>query len=160
MNKADFFGQVQTFLNQTNKLDLYVVIFGVNRWRSEPQAAAQVILSQIRILASSPTSARKFLVMDMILLGLHDLSRGVNCTGAGEGVDGKPRGPALTVAFAEFARIWDGVFDGSPGFEPFGYVSTDACITDCSITFCGTDEICDDPDHCFYYIPGLVSPPV
>ncbi len=137
------------------------------------QAAAQVILSQIRILASSPTSARKFLVTDVygrgthttagdamvqtIFSGLHDLSRGINSTGAGEGIDGKPPGPQLTFAFAEFARIWDGVLDGTPGFEAFGYVSTDACITDCSITFCGTDGMCSDPDHFFYYIPGCVS---
>ena len=126
----------------------------------------------MRILASSPTSARNFLVTDVygrgthtsagdamvqtIFSGLHDLSRGINSTGAGEGLNGKPLGPRLTVAFAEFARIWDGVLDGTPGFEAFGYVSTDACVTDCSITFCGTDGMCSDPDHYFYYIPGCV----
>ena len=136
------------------------------------QAAAQVILAQMRILASAPTSARNFLVTDVygrgthtaagdamvqtIFSGLHDLSRGINSTGAGEGLNGKPLGPRLTVAFAEFARIWDGVLDGTPGFQAFGYVSTDACITDCSITFCGTDGMCSDPDHYFYYIPGCV----
>ncbi|KAI1782982.1 hypothetical protein LXA43DRAFT_1103129 [Ganoderma leucocontextum] len=181
IKQVDFLGQMKTFLGQSNKLDpettLYAVFFGINDFENSKtdgeanlQAAAQVILAQIRILASSPTSARKFLLTDVygrgthtaagdamvqtIFSGLHDLSRGINSTGQGEGLDGKPLGPVLTVAFAEFARIWDGVLDGTPGFEAFGYVSTDACITDCSSTFCGTDGMCDDPDHFFYYIPG------
>ncbi|EJF57074.1 hypothetical protein DICSQDRAFT_112285 [Dichomitus squalens LYAD-421 SS1] len=181
VKKVDFLGQMQTFLNQSNDLDpettLYIVFFGINDYEDSKtdgeanlQAAAQVILSQIRILASAPTSARSFLVTDVygrgthtsagdamvqtIFSGLSDLNRGINSTGNGEGLNGKPPGPALKVAFAEFARIWDGVLDGSPGFEAFGYTSTDACIVDCSDTFCSTDGMCDDPDHYFYYIPG------
>ena len=131
-----------------------------------------MILSQIRILASAPTSARSFLVTDVygrgthtaagdamvqtIFSGLSDLHRGINSTGNGEGLNGNPPGPKLKVAFAEFARIWDGVLDGPPGYQAFGYVSTDACIVDCSDTFCSTDGMCDDPDHYFYYIPGCV----
>ena len=127
--------------------------------------AAEVILEQIRILASAPTNGRAFLVTDVygrgthtptgdafvqtIFSGLNDLHQGINSTG-----DGSSDGPKLRVAFVEFARIWDGVLDGPPGYAAFGYVSTDACITDCSSTFCSTDGMCDDPDHYFYYIPG------
>ena len=135
--------------------------------------AAEVILEQIRILASAPTNGRAFLVADVygrgthtptgdafvqtIFSGLHDLHRGINSTGKGEAAGA---GPKLNVAFAEFSRIWDGVLGPDPGFAAFGYVSTDACIVDCSDTFCSTEGMCDDPDHYFYYIPGCVSPVV
>ena len=131
------------------------------------QAAAQVILAQIRTLADAPTHARSFLVADVygrgthtpagdafvqtVFSGLHDLHRGLNSTGNGEG---EGEGPELNVAFAEFSRIWDGVLGAGPGFEAFGYVSTDACIVNCSIELCTTEGMCDDPEHFFYYIPG------
>ncbi|TBU25767.1 hypothetical protein BD311DRAFT_763818 [Dichomitus squalens] len=184
IKKVDFLGQMVTFLNQSNTLNpestLYAVFFGINDFgdsktdgEANLQAAAQVILSQLRILASPPTNARSFLLADVYGLGTHtpagdamvqtmfsglyDLSRGINSTGHGEGMDGKPPGPALKVAFAEFSRIWDGVLGADPGYEAFGYVSTDACIVDCSIVFCSTDGMCDDPDHYFYYIPSHPS---
>ncbi len=131
------------------------------------QAAAQVILSQIRILASAPTNGRSFLVADVYgrgahtpagdafvqttFSGLHALHRGVNSTGQGES---EGEGPKLNVAFAEFARIWDGVLGEDPGYAAFGYVSTDACIVDCAQAPCQTDGMCDDPEHYFEYIPG------
>ena len=109
------------------------------------QAAARVILAQIRTLASAPTHARAFLVVDdyglgthtpagdamvqTVFSGLNDLRRGINSTGQGEGIDGKPPGPELNVAFVEFSRIWDGVLGPDPGYAAFGYISTDACIT-------------------------------
>ena len=130
------------------------------------QAAAQVILSQIRILASAPTNARAFLLADVYGLGTHtpagdafvqtvysglyDFHRGINSTGRDEG---EGEGPKLDVAFAQFSRIWDGALGADPGYAAFGYVSTDACIVDCSIEFCSTEGMCDDPDHYFYYIP-------
>ncbi|KAI0767759.1 hypothetical protein C8Q74DRAFT_1282217 [Fomes fomentarius] len=181
IKQVDFIGQMATFLNQSNDLDpestLYAIFFGINDYEnsktdgeSNLQVAAQVILSQIRILADSPTSARSFLVSDVygrgthtaagdafvqtIFSGLHDLHLGINSTGHGEA---EGEGPKLNVAFAELARIWDGVLGTDPGFEAFGYVSTDACITDCSIQLCSTDGMCDDPDHFFYYIPGHPS---
>ena len=129
--------------------------------------AAEVILEQIRILASAPTNGRAFLVADVygrgthtptgdafvqtIFSGLHDLHRGINSTG-----DGSNDGPKLRVAFSEFARIWDGVLDGPPGYAAFGYVSDGQCIS-CSPS-CSTVGMCDDPDHTFYYIPGCAPP--
>nr|VWO98163.1 Uncharacterized protein [Ganoderma boninense] len=170
---------VRTFLGQSNTLDpnstLYVIFFGINDFgdsRSDGeanlQAAAQVILSQIRILASAPTNARNILLADVyglgthtpagdamvqtVFSGLYDLHRGVNSTGHGEGVNGQAPGPALNVAFSQFSTIWDGVF-GEPGYEAFGYVSTEACIRIC----CVTTGMCDDPEHYFYYIPNHPS---
>ena len=67
--------------------------------------------------------------------------------------EGEGEGPKLDVAFAQFSRIWDGALGADPGYAAFGYVSTDACIVDCSIEFCSTEGMCDDPDHYFYYIP-------
>ncbi|KAI0752416.1 hypothetical protein C8Q80DRAFT_1097312 [Daedaleopsis nitida] len=181
IKKVDFIGQMATFLNQSNELDpestLYVVFFGINDFGDSKtdgeenlQAAARVILSQIRILASAPTNAHSFLVADVyglgthspagdafvqtVFSGLHDLHLGTNSTGHNEAAGD---GPKLNVAFAEFSRIWDGVLGPDPGFQAFGYVSTDACIVDCSIEFCGTDGMCDDPDHYFYYIPSHPS---
>ncbi|KAI0703893.1 hypothetical protein C8T65DRAFT_654550 [Cerioporus squamosus] len=177
--KVDFIGQMAAFLSQSNDLDpestLYTIFFGINDFgdsridgEANLQAAAQVILSQIRILASEPTNARSFLLADVyglgththagdafvqtIYSGLYDFHRGVNSTG-----HGAREGPKLNVAFVQFSRIWDGVLGPDPGYEAFGYVSTDACITDCSIKFCSTDGMCDDPEHHFYYIPNHPS---
>ncbi|KAI0752437.1 hypothetical protein C8Q80DRAFT_1145938 [Daedaleopsis nitida] len=181
IKKVDFIGQMATFLGQSNDLDsdstLYAIFFGINDYENSKsdgvanlQAAAQVILSQIRILASAPTNGRSFLVTDVygrgthtaagdafvqtIFSGLHDLHLGKNSTGHDEPAGA---GPKLNVAFAAFSRIWDGVLGADPGFEVFGYVSTDACITDCSSAPCQTDGMCDDPDHFFQYIPGHPS---
>ena len=131
------------------------------------QAAAQVILSQIRILAGAPTHARSFLVVDDYGLGMHtpagdafvqtvfsglgDFHRGINSTGAGEAAG---EGPKLDVAFALLSRIWDGVLGPDPGYAAFGYTSTEACIRNCSLVFCSTVGMCDDAEHYFYYIPS------
>ncbi|TFK82714.1 carbohydrate esterase family 16 protein [Polyporus arcularius HHB13444] len=179
IKQVDFIGQMTTFLNQSNDLDpettLYAVFFGINDFENSKtdgdanlQAAAQVILAQIRRLADTPTNARSFLVTDVygrgthtpagdafvqtVFSGLHELHLGINSTGHGEGA-----GPRLQVAFAAFSRIWDGVLGADPGFAAFGYVSTDACITDCSDVFCSTEGMCDDPEHFFQYIPGHPS---
>ncbi|OSC99273.1 carbohydrate esterase family 16 protein [Trametes coccinea BRFM310] len=174
IKKVDFLGQMQTFLNQSNDLDpdttLYAIFFGINDYEDSKtdgtanlQAAAQVILNQTSILASPPTNARHFLITDVygrgthtpegdamvqtIFYGLAELRANASASS----------NTTLNFAFAEFARIWDGVLDGNPGYEAFGYVSTDACIVDCTDTECTTDGMCDDPDHYFYYIPGHPS---
>ncbi|KAI8996637.1 hypothetical protein BD414DRAFT_409262 [Trametes punicea] len=191
VKKVDFIGQMNTFLNQSNHLDpettLYAIFFGINDYEDSKtdgtanlQAAAQVILSQIRTLASPPTNARSFLVTDVygrgthtpegdamvqtIFSGLADLRANFTLpdsspasASASASVPAQDDGPRLNFAFAEFARIWDGVLGPDPGYAAFGYVSTDACIVDCSIEACTTDGMCDDPDHYFYYIPGHPS---
>ena len=128
------------------------------------QAAARVILAQIRTLASAPTHARAFLIVDdyglgthtpagdafvqTIFSGLHNLRR----TSVSNGTD--IPGPPLAIAFAQLSRIWDGVLGPDPGYAAFGYASTDACIVNCSLEFCSTEGMCDDPEHYFYYIPS------
>lgn len=89
-----------------------------------------------------------------VFSGLHDLSANSSASASTEGGLRAKDTPPVKVAFAEFARIWDGVLGADPGFEAFGYVSTDACIVDCSLTRCTTDGMCDDPEHYFYYIDG------
>ncbi|CDO76317.1 Carbohydrate Esterase Family 16 protein [Trametes cinnabarina] len=174
IKKVDFLGQMQTFLNQSNHLDpdttLYAIFFGINDYEDSKtdgtanlQAAAKVILNQISILASPPTNARSFLVTDVYGRGTHTpegdamvqtIFSGLAELRANASASSKTK---LNFAFAEFARIWDGVLDGDPGYKAFGYVSTDACIVDCTIEECTTDDMCDDPDHYFYYIPGHPS---
>ncbi|KAI0816831.1 hypothetical protein BC628DRAFT_1413988 [Trametes gibbosa] len=176
IKQADFVGQVKTFLNQSNDLDpgttLYTVFFGINDYEDSKtdgttnlQAAAHVILDQISILASPPTNARSFLITDVygrgvhtptgdafvqtVFSGLHDLRTNASLAHSEYG--------PLKFAFAEFSRIWDGVLGPDPGFEAFGYASTDACIVDCSLTECTTNGMCDDPEHYFYYISGHPS---
>ncbi|KAI0649681.1 hypothetical protein C8Q79DRAFT_900650 [Trametes meyenii] len=172
IKQADFIGQMKTFLNQSNNLDpettLYAIFFGINDYEDSKtdgtanlQAAAQVILDQIRTLSSPPTNARSFLVTDVygrgthtpagdafvqsLFSGLHDLRANASSSAR------------LNFAFAEFSRIWDGVLGADPGFKAFGYVSTDACVVNCSIQECTTDGMCDDPEHYFYYIGGHPS---
>lgn len=124
------------------------------------QAAAEVILKQIRILADQPTAARSFLVVDVYGRGVH--------TPSGEsfretlflGLKGFVRGVGvsapLNVAFADFSRIWDGVLGSYPGYEAFGYTSPDWCAP-CNEYGCTTVGMCGDPEHYFYWLPGYVT---
>jgi len=58
--------------------------------------------------------------------------------------------PSLNVAFADFARIWDGVLGDDPGYKAFGYTNSSSCLTGDQ----GTVGECDDPKHYFYWIVG------
>ena len=57
----------------------------------------------------------------------------------------------LNVAFADFSRIWDGVLGPDPGYEAFGYTSTESCVIGDGKSTVGS---CDDPEHYLYWIPG------
>lgn len=123
------------------------------------QAAAQVLLEQIKILSSPPTNARNFMVLDVygrgttapsgeafkqtIYSGLSDFHTTTNST-------------KLNVSYVDFATIWDGVLGPDPGFAAFGYKSTDAC-TACTSGCSSTTGWCLDPDHYFYWISGCVK---
>jgi len=170
--KVDFLGQMQTFLNQSNQLNpettLYSIFFGINDYLASlidgdhMQAAAQVLIEQIKILAGPPTNGRAFMVLDVygrgtvapsgeafkqtIFSALNDLHIGEN-TGL----------PSLDVAYVDFSVIWDGVLGPNPGFAAFGYTSTDACTTCTEELGCTTVGECDDPAHYFYWIPGHPS---
>ncbi|KAJ3757210.1 carbohydrate esterase family 16 protein [Lentinula raphanica] len=55
----------------------------------------------------------------------------------------------LSFAFVDFKTIWDGVLNGSPGYEAFGYTDAGACLSNDN----SMNAECDDPDHTFYWIP-------
>ncbi|KAF9444267.1 carbohydrate esterase family 16 protein [Macrolepiota fuliginosa MF-IS2] len=175
--KVDFLGQMATFLGQHNNLNpnttLYSIFFGINDYLASlidgdhlPQAA-QVLLDQIEILASPPTNARNFMVLDVYGRGTTAPSGEAFKQSIFTGLsrfheDGVQVGDAsgavkLNVSYINFANIWNGVLGSSPGFEAFGYTSTDSC-TQCTADLgCTTIGMCDDPDHYFYWIPGHPS---
>nr|VWO98165.1 Uncharacterized protein [Ganoderma boninense] len=68
------------------------------RSEANMQAAAKVILPQIRILASTPTSARKFLVTDAYGRGAHTLAGDAMVQTIFSGLHDLSPG----------ARVWDG----------------------------------------------------
>lgn len=119
-------------------------------------AAAQALLNQIELLASPPTNARSFLVLD-------DYGRGITApsgeaykqtvfSGLNE-LHTRTNGTRLDVSYVDFYTIWNGVLGTDPGFAAFGYVSTDSC-TQCTDDGCSTIGECSDPEHYFYWIPG------
>ncbi|KAF8153404.1 hypothetical protein B0H34DRAFT_723399 [Crassisporium funariophilum] len=173
--KVDFLGQVKTFLNQSNTLDpettLYSVFFGINDYMASlrdgdhMQAAANTLIDQISILASPPTNARNFMVLDVygrgttapsgerfkqtIFSALRDFRNGQPTSG------GAMAPSPLNVAYVDFATIWEGVLGPRPGYKAFGYTSPDAC-TACS-SGCTPEGMCTDPEHYFYWISGHPS---
>ncbi|KAF9461881.1 carbohydrate esterase family 16 protein [Collybia nuda] len=172
--KVDFIGQMRTFLGQGNVLDpqttLYSIFFGINDYLASlvdgdhMQAAAETLLEQIRTLASPPTNARNFMVLDVygrgtvapsgeafkqtVFNGLRDFHVQANTS--------IPI-PKLNFAYVDFATIWEGVLGPKPGFAAFGYTSTDSCTLCTPENGCSTIGMCDDPEHYFYWIPGHPS---
>ncbi|KIY65178.1 carbohydrate esterase family 16 protein [Cylindrobasidium torrendii FP15055 ss-10] len=163
---VDFVGQANTFLGQGHSLDpattLYSIFFGINDWIASQtdgsdrlQNASRVVLDKIDLLSGAPTNGRSFLVLDVYGRGQH--------TPEGEGwkqtiYDGLAERHAqtgLSVAFVDFATIWDAVLDVPDGYRKFGYVSTAACANDC--TDCNEYGWCKDPDHWFSWFGGHPS---
>jgi len=132
-----------------------------------PPQAAQTLLDQIQILASPPTNARNFMVLDVygrgttapsgeafkqtIYTGLSTFHQtGLQTNGSIDPV-------RLNISYIDFANIWDGVLGANPGYQAFGYTSTDSC-TQCTADLgCTTIGMCDDPEHYFYWIPGYAK---
>ncbi|KIM80601.1 carbohydrate esterase family 16 protein [Piloderma croceum F 1598] len=171
------------FLNQSNQLDsastLYTIFFGINDYEdslsnkvSDPllltginyvavtadgdhlPEAAQVIINQITILSSPPTNGRNFLVTDVYGRGVHTPDGDAYVQSIFDGLNDLHTGtPSLNVAFADFARIWDGVLGDDPGYKAFGYTNSSSCLTGDQ----GTVGECDDPKHYFYWIEGHPS---
>ncbi|TFY66853.1 hypothetical protein EVG20_g4236 [Dentipellis fragilis] len=163
---VDFLQQMAIFLGQNNKLDsdstLYTLFFGINDWEDTkvdgnhlPQAA-QDLLNQIAILASEPTNGRSFLITDVYGRGMHDAAGEAWKQAVYDGISAFHKGENVTaplnVAYGDFSRIWDGVLGSDPGYEAFGYTSTDACVFGNT-----TVGACDDPKHHFYWIDGHPS---
>ncbi|KIJ14047.1 carbohydrate esterase family 16 protein [Paxillus involutus ATCC 200175] len=159
----DFIMQTSTFLNQSNVLDpettLYTVFFGINDWEDSfidgdhlPEAA-QSLLGQMALLSQPPTNARNFLITDVYGRGTEDAWGQAWLQSIFDGlIEFHTQSPHLNVAFANFATIWDGVLGPDPGYQAFGYVSTDACNPGPT-----TNGDCTDPDHYFYWFSGHPS---
>ncbi|ELU37528.1 GDSL-like lipase/Acylhydrolase domain-containing protein [Rhizoctonia solani AG-1 IA] len=151
-------------LDQSNKLDplttLYTVYFGINDVSASHTdgaenlpAAAQAVLDQIKRLSAPPTNARSFLVTDSYGRGKREPAGEAYKKNIFNGLAKLHHGlPFLQIGYADFGYIWDAVLNTSPGYAAFGYNSPGACALNSS-TIIGA---CDDPDHTFYWIPGVL----
>ncbi|KAH0831406.1 carbohydrate esterase family 16 protein [Lanmaoa asiatica] len=158
---------------------LYTIFFGINDWVDSfgkrardrvgmlihkraskylvdgnhlPQAA-QGLLGQMTLLSQPPTNARNFLVTDVYGRGTEDTWGEAWLQSIFDGLIAlHAQDPPINVAFANFATIWEGVLGLNPGYQAFGYVSTDACNPGPT-----TDDSCTDPDHHFEWFWGHPS---
>lgn len=110
---------------------------------------AQNIAFTILRLSSSPAFGKNFLVID-------NHGRGTE-TEAGAAFKaelfaslGSLQSSGLNVGFIDLSTVWKGILGPNPGYEAFGYTSTDPCLVSASTT----DGSCADPDHAFYWFPG------
>lgn len=164
--KVDFIGQMSTFLNQAQELDpettLYSLFFGINDFGDSKvdgdhlDDAAEALLDQIDILSSPPINGHHFMISDVYGQGEHadrgERFKQIIYDGLYDFHVGEKH---LDVAYVDFGRIWDGVLGETPGYEAFGFTSTEQC-TECYEN-CDENGWCDDPDHHFYWIPGHPS---
>ena len=136
------------------RIHFQLIIFFTVDGNHLPQAA-QTIIEQINVLSSPPTNGRDFLVTDVYGRGMHTVAGDAYVQSIFDDLrDLHYRDPArLNVAFADFSRIWDGVLGPDPGYEAFGYTSTESCVIGDGKSTVGS---CDDPEHYFYWIPGWV----
>lgn len=116
------------------------------------QNASRVVLDQIKILAGPPTNGRSFIVLDVYGRGAHTSSGEAWKQTIFDGLSALHDEQGLKVAYVDFSTIWDAVLNGSPGYEAFGFVSTNACA-DCTAD-CDQWGWCKDPDHYFSWFGG------
>ncbi|KAG6810941.1 hypothetical protein H0H92_009682 [Tricholoma furcatifolium] len=124
------------------------------------QAAAHDLLGQIELLASPPTNARNFMVLDVYGRGTHTPSGEAYKQTIYSGLYNlhtRKNGTRLNVSYINFSTIWDGVLGSDPGYAAFGYVSTNSCTQCTAQNGCSTIGMCSDPEHYFYWIPGHPS---
>jgi len=157
-------------LNQNNQLDpettLYSIFFGINDYIASltdgdhMQAAAHALLNQIELLASPPTNARSFMVLDVYGRGTTAPSGEAYKQTVFSGLSNfhtRTNDTRLNVSYVDFSTIWNGVLGPDPGFKAFGYTSTDSCIRCTAENGCSTIGACSDPEHYFYWFPGHPS---
>lgn len=167
--KVDFIGQVKKFLSQGNNLDpsttLYTIFFGINDYLASlndgdhMQDAANSLLNQIQILASPPTNASSFMVLDVYGRGTTAPSGETFKQTVFSGLSSfrTTDGNKLAISYVDFSTIWNGVVGPDPGFQAFGYVSKDSCTKCTDKNGCSTIDACSDPDHFFEWFPGHPS---
>ncbi|KAG8712147.1 hypothetical protein FRC09_020183 [Ceratobasidium sp. 395] len=181
-NASDFIGQVEIFLNQSNKLNpattLYTVYFGINDVSASHKdgaqflpAAARVVIDQIKRLAAPPTLARSFLVTDSYGRGSHEVAGDAYKNQIFNELAKLHYGPPfLQIGYA--GQLWqshqvDLILMTFIHIKDFGYV-WDAVLNTapgyaafgynspgaCALNSSTIIGACDDPDHTFYWIPG------
>lgn len=114
---------------------------GINDWSASktdgnklPQAA-QVVLDQIKILASAPTNGRYFLITDDYGRGTHEATGDAYKLQIYKGLGALHNSsPKLNFAFVDFAPLWDGILGTTPGYASFGYTSKGYCVVNSSTT--------------------------
>ncbi|KZV62238.1 carbohydrate esterase family 16 protein [Peniophora sp. CONT] len=162
--QSDFIEHTDLFLSQNHKLDpastVYVSFYGINDYSASstdgdnlPTAAAQ-LLARLQVLASPPTNAKQFLILDDYGRGTHAARGDAFKQAVFDGVGKMSKGGAK-VAFVDFAPLWDAVLGANPGFKAFGYTSDDSCFDSTSPV--GTEGECTDPAHTFYWLHGHPS---
>ncbi|TDL19421.1 hypothetical protein BD410DRAFT_441687 [Rickenella mellea] len=158
----DFVNQTNVFTSQHDDLDpnttLLTVFFGINDFAASEvdnteyfQLAADAIVYQIEVLASSPPYAKHFLVLDNYGRGSSSPAGDAYKQSVFEGLNALHTKLGLNVGYVDFKTVWDGVLH-NPGYAAFGYSNQGFCTT--STTTVGK---CDDPEHTFYWIDGYPS---
>ncbi|KAJ3935698.1 MAG: carbohydrate esterase family 16 protein [Lentinula lateritia] len=150
----DYMTQVQNYIGvrPSSVVDdtLYVIFMGMGL-----TTIASDIIYSILELSSNPVFAKNFLIVDnygrgteseagdayktSLFTQLYEISNDLDYD--------------FSFAFVDFKTLWDGVLNGSPGYEAFGYTNAGACLSN-DISMTGE---CDDPEHTFYWIPGNPS---
>ena len=105
----------------------------------------------IQVLSNPPTNAKFFLVTDAYGRGSISANGEAFKQQVFDGL-GRLKDAGLNVGFVNFEEIWDGVFI-TPGYAAFGYTSDGYCV---ELNATTTDGACDDPEHTFYWLHGLV----
>ncbi|GAW08787.1 carbohydrate esterase family 16 protein [Lentinula edodes] len=164
----DYMTQVQNYIGvrPSSVVDdtLYVIFMGMGDYELRNEiyqgptsltTIASDIIYSILELSSNPVFAKNFLIVDnygrgtesdagdayktSLFTQLYEISNDLDYD--------------FSFAFVDFKTLWDGVLNGSPGYEAFGYTNAGACLSnDMSMT-----GECDDPEHTFYWIPGNPS---
>ncbi|KAG6916147.1 hypothetical protein DXG01_008298 [Tephrocybe rancida] len=119
------------FIHQANKQsDIFSAFELVDG--DHMQAAAQALLGQIELLASPPTNARNFMVLDVYGRGTTAPSGEAFKQTVYNGLNNfhtRKNGTRLNVSYVNFSTIWNGVLSSNPGFAAFGY-ETDRIMAD------------------------------
>ncbi|EPQ60042.1 hypothetical protein GLOTRDRAFT_30388 [Gloeophyllum trabeum ATCC 11539] len=116
-------------------------------------AAAETILYNSLVLASSPTFAKYILLVDNHGLGKETAEGSEYRSKLYGGLAGIQSVGHANVGFIDFGELWNAVLNGSPGYHQFGYVSSGACTESTSSLF----PECIDPFQTFYWMPEYPS---
>lgn len=120
-----------------------------NGGSSLSNAVQNIVFTMLR-LSSSPVFGKNFLIIDNHGRGTETEAGAAFKSELFQALGGMHADLQLNIGFVDLSTVWNGVLGSNPGYEAFGYTSTDACLTS-PVT---TDGSCPDPDHTFYWFPG------